>query len=148
MAGSERGFGADVDETRSGRDQFVRSLARDLPESRGDLLSGSHNSHIATLVERTTRFTKLVKIEGKDTASVVAGLSKQVRALPVDLLFRAQRSSTRAPSLTRSPGCTTTVAPGAMPEAISTSVSPRCPRPTDVSRARPSSTRKSAQPSP
>ncbi len=51
----------------------------------GDLLSGSHNSHIATLVERTTRFTKLIKIEGKDTASVVAGLSKQVRALPADL---------------------------------------------------------------
>jgi IS30 family transposase len=51
----------------------------------GDLLSGSHNSHIATLVERTTRFTKLIKIEGKDTASVVAGLSKQVRTLPVDL---------------------------------------------------------------
>jgi IS30 family transposase len=51
----------------------------------GDLLSGSHNSHIATLVERTTRFTKLVKVEGKDTASVVAGLSKQIRTLPSDL---------------------------------------------------------------
>jgi IS30 family transposase len=51
----------------------------------GDLLSGSHNSHIATLVERTTRFTKLVKVEGKDTTSVVAGLSKQIRSLPTDL---------------------------------------------------------------
>ncbi len=51
----------------------------------GDLLSGSHNSHIATLVERTTRFTKLIRVEGKDTASVVAGLSKQVRTLPADL---------------------------------------------------------------
>jgi IS30 family transposase len=51
----------------------------------GDLLCGSHNSHIATLVERTTRFTKLIKIEGKDTASVVTGLSKQVGTLPADL---------------------------------------------------------------
>ena len=51
----------------------------------GDLLSGSHNSHIATLVERTTRFTKLIRVEGKDTASVVAGLLKQVRTLPADL---------------------------------------------------------------
>jgi IS30 family transposase len=51
----------------------------------GDLLSGSHNSHIATLVERTTRFTKLVRVEGKDTASVVAGLSAQIRTLPAEL---------------------------------------------------------------
>src|SRR6202165_5051043 len=38
----------------------------------GDLLSGSKNSHIATLVERHTRFTTLVKVPSKDTASVVA----------------------------------------------------------------------------
>jgi IS30 family transposase len=51
----------------------------------GDLLSGASNSHIATLVERSTRFTKLVKVDGKDTASVVAGLSKQIVTLPSDL---------------------------------------------------------------
>jgi IS30 family transposase len=51
----------------------------------GDLLSGSKNSHIATLVERNTRFTKLVKVAGKDTVSVVAGLSRQVRTLPAEL---------------------------------------------------------------
>jgi IS30 family transposase len=51
----------------------------------GDLITGSKNSHIATLVERTTRFTKLVKVEGKDTASVVAALSRQIRTLPRDL---------------------------------------------------------------
>lgn len=51
----------------------------------GDLITGSNNSHIATLVERSTRFTKLVKVGGKDTASVVAALSKQIRTLPLEL---------------------------------------------------------------
>jgi IS30 family transposase len=51
----------------------------------GDLLSGSNNSHIATLVERKTRFTKLVKLAGKDAPSVASALSKQVRALPKEL---------------------------------------------------------------
>lgn len=48
----------------------------------GDLITGSHNTHIATLVERTSRFTVLVKVQGKDTESVVAGLTRQVRKLP------------------------------------------------------------------
>jgi len=51
----------------------------------GDLLSGAGNSHIATLVERNTRFTKLVKVDGKDTASVVGAISKQIVTLPSDL---------------------------------------------------------------
>lgn len=51
----------------------------------GDLISGSKNTHIATLVERHSRFTMLVKIQGKDTTSVVAALSKQVRKLPSEL---------------------------------------------------------------
>jgi hypothetical protein len=49
------------------------------------LLSGSNNTHIATLVERHSRFTMLVKLEGKDTARVVTALSKQVRKLPSEL---------------------------------------------------------------
>ena len=44
----------------------------------GDLVSGSKNSHIATLVERTSRFALLVKVRGKDTQSVVAALAQQV----------------------------------------------------------------------
>lgn len=48
----------------------------------GDLLTGSRNTHIATLVERRSRFTLLVKLPGKDTESVVAGLARQVRRLP------------------------------------------------------------------
>jgi IS30 family transposase len=51
----------------------------------GDLLSGSNNTHIATLVERHSRFTILVKVNGKDTGSVVSALSKQVRKLPAEL---------------------------------------------------------------
>jgi IS30 family transposase len=48
----------------------------------GDLITGSHNTHIATLVERRSRFTMLVKVPGKDTASVVTALTAQVRQLP------------------------------------------------------------------
>jgi IS30 family transposase len=51
----------------------------------GDLLAGTGNSHIATLVERHSRFTILVKVTSKDTATVVAALSRQVRKLPASL---------------------------------------------------------------
>ena len=51
----------------------------------GDLISGSRNSHIATLVERQSRFTMLVKVQGKDTESVVHALIREVRKLPAEL---------------------------------------------------------------
>ena len=51
----------------------------------GDLLSGTGNSHIATLVERHSRFTILVKVPSKDTATVVDALTRQVRKLPASL---------------------------------------------------------------
>ena len=51
----------------------------------GDLLSGSKNSHIATLVERTSRFTLLVKVKGKHTTSVVSAIARQIQTLPVAL---------------------------------------------------------------
>ena len=51
----------------------------------GDLLGGTKNSHIATLVERHSRFTALVKVPSKDTAVVVAALSQHVRKLPAAL---------------------------------------------------------------
>ena len=43
------------------------------------------NSHIATLVERHSRFTILVKVPSKDTATVVDALTRQVRKLPASL---------------------------------------------------------------
>ena len=48
----------------------------------GDLLSGASNSHVATLVERQSRFVILVRLSGKDTTGVVRALSRRVRALP------------------------------------------------------------------
>jgi IS30 family transposase len=52
----------------------------------GDLLAGKSNSHIATLVERRSRFVMLVRLTGKDTNSVVQALTRRVRALPTGLM--------------------------------------------------------------
>src|SRR5580693_5330095 len=51
----------------------------------GDLISGSKNSHLVTLVERHSRFTALIKVPSKDTAVVVAALTRHVRKLPTAL---------------------------------------------------------------
>jgi len=51
----------------------------------GDLISGSKNSHIVTLVERQSRFTALIKVRGKDTNTVVSALTRHVRKLPASL---------------------------------------------------------------
>jgi len=51
----------------------------------GDLLAGSANTHIVTLVERQSRYVLLVKVDGKDTTTVVDALTAQVRTLPAKL---------------------------------------------------------------
>ena len=51
----------------------------------GDLIAGSHNSYIATLVERHTRYVMLVKVSDKTTDTVISALIKQVRQLPREL---------------------------------------------------------------
>jgi len=51
----------------------------------GDLLAGAANSHIATLVERHSRFLILVAVEGKDTRSVTGALSREIARLPEQL---------------------------------------------------------------
>ena len=48
----------------------------------GDLIAGSRNTHVATLVERSSRFVMVVRVGGKDTDSVVAALGEQIRRLP------------------------------------------------------------------
>jgi transposase, IS30 family len=51
----------------------------------GDLLSGSKNSYIATLVERHTRYVMLAKVANKDTQTIVSALIRQARMLPIEL---------------------------------------------------------------
>jgi IS30 family transposase len=45
----------------------------------GDLMFGAHNSQIATLVERQTRYAMLVKVAGKETETVVDALIEKAR---------------------------------------------------------------------
>ncbi len=52
----------------------------------GDLIAGSRNTHVATLVERSSRFVMLVGVGGKDTESVVAALGEQIRRLPKTMM--------------------------------------------------------------
>ena len=51
----------------------------------GDLLAGSRNTYIATLVERQTRFLLLVRVKGRQTETVVDALAAQVKSLPAQL---------------------------------------------------------------
>src|SRR6202049_4025141 len=65
------------------RERPAEIQARALPGHwEGDLLGGSKNSHIATLVERHSRFVMLVQVPSKETATVVAALSQHVGQLP------------------------------------------------------------------
>ena len=52
----------------------------------GDLLAGTQRSHIATLVERHSRYVLLVRLTGRDTASVVRALIRRVQHLPAGLM--------------------------------------------------------------
>lgn len=51
----------------------------------GDLISGSNNSHIATLVERNSRYTMPAQLDGKDTDSVVQAITRELIKLPLNL---------------------------------------------------------------
>jgi IS30 family transposase len=44
----------------------------------GDLISGKNNSHIATLVERQSRYVLLAKVPSKETAPVIKALSRKI----------------------------------------------------------------------
>jgi len=81
---------------KDGRGQIVDAISiRDRPaevEDRaipghweGDLLLGSKRSQIATLVERQSRFTTLVRLPSRDTDVVVAALARHIRKLPKEL---------------------------------------------------------------
>jgi IS30 family transposase len=51
----------------------------------GDLIFGSHNSQIATLVERQTRYVMMAKVNSKDTETVINALVKHAHQLPREL---------------------------------------------------------------
>ncbi|MBY8608711.1 IS30 family transposase [Burkholderia arboris] len=51
----------------------------------GDLLFGSANSQVATLVERQSRFVMLVKVASKDTETVINALIRHAGKLPHEL---------------------------------------------------------------
>ncbi len=51
----------------------------------GDLIIGSNNSQIATLVERHTRYVMLVRVKSKDTKTVINALIKHAHKLPREL---------------------------------------------------------------
>jgi IS30 family transposase len=51
----------------------------------GDLIFGSNNSQIATLVERHTRYVMMAKVNGKDTETVINALIKHAQKLPTEL---------------------------------------------------------------
>ena len=51
----------------------------------GDLIAGSNNTHIATLVERHSRYVMLAKVKNRCTDTVIAALIKQSRKLPSEL---------------------------------------------------------------
>ena len=53
----------------------------------GDLITGARNTHIATLVERYSRYLLLVRVNGKDTTNVVGALIQKVKQLPRGLLL-------------------------------------------------------------
>jgi len=82
---TKSGLGQIVD-TVSIRERPAEAEDRAVPGHwEGDLLCGADNTHIATLVERHSRFTMLLKVPSKNTATVVAALTKHIGKLPEEL---------------------------------------------------------------
>lgn len=68
------------------RDRPAEAADRAIPGHwEGDLLIGAAGTRIATLVERHSRFTMLIKLPKKDSASIVAALAQQIGKLPLEL---------------------------------------------------------------
>ena len=66
--------------------KFAVWKSRDVPGHwEGDLLCGSKNSNIVTLVERQSRYVMPAKVPNRETQTVVNALIKQARKLPDEL---------------------------------------------------------------
>ena len=75
-----------IKDTVSIRERPAEAKDRAVPGHwEGDLLIGSNNSQIATLVERHTRYVMLTRVKGKDSETVINALIKQAHTLPREL---------------------------------------------------------------
>jgi IS30 family transposase len=75
-----------ISNTVSIRERPAEAEDRALPGHwEGDLVMGSNNSQIATLVERHTRYVMLARVKSKDTRTVIDALIKQAHKLPREL---------------------------------------------------------------
>jgi IS30 family transposase len=75
-----------ITDTVSIRERPAEAIDRAVPGHwEGDLLFGSNNSQIATLVERQTRYVLLARVKSKDTETVINALIKQAQKLPREL---------------------------------------------------------------
>ncbi len=69
------------------RDRPAEAADRAVPGHwEGDLLAGANSSYIVTLVERQSRFVMLIRLPNKETATVIAALTRCVRRLPAGLM--------------------------------------------------------------
>ncbi len=74
------------DRRRAEHQRAARRDDRAVPEHwEGDMVSGSANSHVATLVERSSRYVQIVKLQNKTTDCVIAALTARVQELPEQL---------------------------------------------------------------
>lgn len=75
-----------ITDTISIRERPVSADDRAVPGHwEGDLVFGSRDSQIATLVERHTRYVMLVRVNGKDSETVINALIKHAQKLPSEL---------------------------------------------------------------
>ena len=66
---------------------------------KGDLVSGSGNTHIDTLVDRKSRFTMILKLAGKDAGSVHGALLATFKKMPLE--YRKSLTSDRGVELAK-----------------------------------------------
>jgi IS30 family transposase len=83
---AQRARGGSISGELSIRDRPAEAEDRAVPGHwEGDLISGSHNSHIATLVERRSRFVMLVKVRDQNSVHVAQALARKITQLPPTL---------------------------------------------------------------
>ena len=84
--GNKPGLGQQIVEGVSIRERSAAIENCAVPEHwEGDLICGSKNSYIAPVLERQTRFTILVIVDGKKTDQMVSALAGQMTKLPSQL---------------------------------------------------------------